>query len=845
MKTLTNLHLLQFAMNSLSHRLITFFLAYFCLYFQASAMPYFYYMESHPHDSLYYFIDGDKAYVTGRSNSNLKKVTIPEHVNFEYYVEKGGVIFLPSPIQYDTIKVDADVVAIYDEAFKGTDITFLTIKGNVEIGEKAFQSCAQLKNVSFSGGVTEIGDYAFSGCSSLTNVSISRGLKSIGYGAFLDCTELSQVNLPSYYDLETIGGEAFKNCTKLKDFSFNQKLTTIGSSAFESCTALTSLTIDKNIRTIGKEAFKKCTGLKTVELFNTDSLFIDEGAFYQCKNIEKLFCQNLGNWCLISFGSAEANPIFYTHRLRYPPSALHAQGEIVKRIKIPEGIKEISSYAFFRLDDMTRIDLPSSLEKIGANAFNSSVADIDVVRVRFRNAFEIKYSTFHARAYRDALLIVPNVAGCKEAFSATTAWAYFNNIIATGHYDFTFDKIVEFEDPLVESLCLQMWDTNQDGLLSYGEIHDVKDIGKTFYQKDITSFNELQYFSGLTFIPQYAFSNCRRLRSIVLPDEVQKIRDNSFTGATSLEAFHIPAEVDSIGGSILAGATSIKRLTIDPDNTHFMLQEDILYQGSAEELIYCPPHKSGPVTLPNSVIRIDDNAFYLCEKITDIHMNEGLKYISDAVFMGCNGLATLLIPASVEKIGTGCFYCPNMKAIYVAEGSGHYLSVDDVLYSKDGELIYYPPAKEGKEYVVIDGTSDIAPYACCASHLERVILPATTQYVGAYAFGLCSELRTVNCHAVVPPNLEADGFKGLDSKAELYVPAESVEAYRESEWGIFFPKPLPDGIKEVNAGLSSFPDCYYRLDGSLTSAPQNGVNIVRRADGSTKKLLIRDSFIRR
>ena len=103
----------------------------------------------------------------------------------------------------------------------------------------------------------------------------------------------------------------------------------------------------------------------------------------------------------------------------------------------------------------------------------------------------------------------------------------------------------------------------------------------------------------------------------------------------------------------------------------------------------------------------------------------------------------------------------------------------------------------------------------------------------------------VNCQAVVPPNLEADGFKGLDSKAELYVPAESVEAYRESEWGIFFPKPLPDGIKEVNAGLSSFPDCYYRLDGSLTSAPQNGVNIVRRADGSTKKLLIRDSFIRR
>ena len=78
---------------------------------------------------------------------------------------------------------------------------------------------------------------------------------------------------------------------------------------------------------------------------------------------------------------------------------------------------------------------------------------------------------------------------------------------------------ITFDDPNVKALCVDPeteWDTNHDGELSYDEAADITDLGTVFKENpNITSFDELQYFTGLNAIGDSAFYNCSGLTSVV------------------------------------------------------------------------------------------------------------------------------------------------------------------------------------------------------------------------------------------------------------------------------------------------------------------------------------------
>ena len=43
----------------------------------------------------------------------------------------------------------------------------------------------------------------------------------------------------------------------------------------------------------------------------------------------------------------------------------------------------------------------------------------------------------------------------------------------------------------------------------------------------------------------------------------------------------------------------------------------------------------------------------------------------------------------------------------------------------------------------------------------------------------------------------------------------------------------------ASSGFAAGTPAYYRLDGSRTSTPQKGLNIVRQADGTIKKIIVK------
>ena len=61
------------------------------------------------------------------------------------------------------------------------------------------------------------------------------------------------------------------------------------------------------------------------------------------------------------------------------------------------------------------------------------------------------------------------------------------------------------------------------------------------------------------------------------------------------------------------------------------------------------------IEIPNSVISIEDNAFYGCSSLKSIEIQNSVKSIGAGAFNGCSKLTGIDIPNSVESIGAGAF----------------------------------------------------------------------------------------------------------------------------------------------------------------------------------------------
>ena len=346
---------------------------------------------------------------------------------------------------------------------------------------------------------------------------------------------------------------------------------------------------------------------------------------------------------------------------------------------------------------------------------------------------------------------------------------------------------ISFNDPNVEAICVKNWDFDRNGFLSKSEAAIVTSLGDAFKKnKIITSFDELQYFTGLTKLNSWAFSNCPNLTLVTLPTTITEIDENAFT-ASGLTSLYIPASVTTIGGSALAGCKSLTAFTVEDGNSSFTVADGILYNKDITTLICCPAGKEGTVSLPATVSTIEDNGFYDCSKLTAINLPASLVTIGAATFAGCSSLTTLTLPESVRNIGTGCFTgCTNLESFTVQHSESnpfwHYRDFDGVLYQTKvtGEpyiLVAYPN-KHGDTYSVLEGIYFIESYAFCMTDIKNLTLPSFNG-AGELAFGYCSKLTTVTSNVTVPSSVYGC-FDNSTANATLYIPKGTTELYKAS-----------------------------------------------------------------
>ena len=345
--------------------------------------------------------------------------------------------------------------------------------------------------------------------------------------------------------------------------------------------------------------------------------------------------------------------------------------------------------------------------------------------------------------------------------------ASYNFIVTEGRHltaHFAEEGNIVFADTIVKAICLANWDYDNDGELSYAEAHSVSDLGQVFKSKsNITSFDELQFFTNLNTLSDQAFYQCSKLTSITLPNSISSIGRIAFYNCTRLTSLNLPNPLTMIDYRTLYGCSGLTSLTL-PDS---------LISIGNEAFYGCSGLTS--LSFPSTLITIGDSAFKNCSGLNgSLILPNSISSLGNAAFSGCTGLTTLTFPSSIAIIGNAAFSgCSGLTSLTLPDG------------------------------LTIIGDS---AFKNC-SGLTSLIFPNSLITIGNSAFNGCSGLTSLT----LPNSLVTIGesaFSGCSGLTSLTLP-NSITSIGSSAFrnciGLSSPLALPDSVTSI--GRYAFAGC--------------------------------------
>ncbi len=288
----------------------------------------------------------------------------------------------------------------------------------------------------------------------------------------------------------------------------------------------------------------------------------------------------------------------------------------------------------------------------------------------------------------------------------------------------------------------------------------------------------------VTIISDNAFSSNSFLSSVVLPEGLTSIGSYAFGGCVSLSSISLPKNLMNIGENAFDGCYALTSIDVAFDNPYFLSNDGILFTKDKTSLIRYPAGKqTSSYSVPESVTTICDGAFNSCLSLTSIILPDGLTTIGIGAFSACVLLSSIILPDGLTDINHFMFRdCRSLVSIVLPNN--------------------------------LRNIGDQAFRGCSA--LSSITFPKDLMMIGYDAFSDCSALSSIYSNAVTPPETgDAYTFDGVNKDIPVYVPQESLEAYKTaSGWSYF--TDFRDLATSVNQ--SERPDGLSISDGKLINA---------------------------
>ena len=195
-------------------------------------------------------------------------------------------------------------------------------------------------------------------------------------------------------------------------------------------------------------------------------------------------------------------------------------------------------------------------------------------------------------------------------------------------------------------------------------------------------------------IGMYAFSDCRALRQITIPDLVISIGEFSFSGCDGLENITLPSKVITIDACAFSECTKLKRINL----------EAAINSIGVAAFDACVNLET-PSIYNTKIEVVHGNSFWGCDQFQTVEFPSTLKRIENIAFMLCERLSTLIFNSDQLTIEDGAFAnCENVRKLIFTKGKP--VSISSKMFNEDGRT------PDGKSFITYfyDTNGEIFPY---------------------------------------------------------------------------------------------------------------------------------------
>ncbi len=662
-------------------------------------------------------------------------------------------------------------------------------------------------------GVKEIKERAFYRCSSLTSVAIPQGMKSIGRDAFSDCNGLSAVHVSSIEDwcgiyfsdysanplsyaknlyqdgrlvtsvvvpegVTKVGDYTFYNCIDLTSIQMPEGLKDIGERAFYNCRSLKSITIPESVISIGGYAFAGCTGELIVKCDVLNGVFgsslfskvvvgakvskIGDDAFDNCTELRELIIEDCEEPLSLGYSSGgkglfcecPLTTVYIGRDLNYKAEAKFGYSPFFDNRKLQtvvfgELVTKIGWHAFDDCSSLTNVTIPKGVTEIGWHAFSdcSSLSGI-VIPENVASIGKLAFAGCAGELYVECDLFNGAFAGSK--FTKATI---SNKVAKVG--DNVFDNCAVLAEVVIEDgsepLALGC---SGDGIGLFSECP----IETVYLGRNLIYDEDMKW----GYSP---FSNNDKILFVEIGCEVSEIGNNAFRGCSKLSSVSVPASVKRIGENAFSDCNSLTSVHIGNVEAWCCID---FSNSTANPLSYAKDlYLDGKfvteISIPTSVVKIEDYAFYGCSSLIGVTIQNGVQEIGEKAFQYCRSLSTVSIPESVSEIGVSAFAgCGSLSTINIPKGL---TTIRDYMFSNCGSLTSVSIPKGVKvigdcafegcgrlfSIAIPEGVTKIGEKAFqYCSGLSSVTIPKKVVSLGEKAFQYCSNLTSVTIGEGVP-----------------------------------------------------------------------------------------------
>ena len=460
---------------------------------------------------------------------------------------------------------------------------------DIELNNAGIKDLSDLK---YFTSVSEIYGNAFKGLTELTRVILPPNTSYIYYQTFMDDTKLESVEVGNvlYY----IGFNAFRNCTSLKEFRLgvsNPEDIQIGDSAFYNVPLKdVTLYVPYGSRQLYAEApvWKEFGAIKEMRsLVQPD--------FSELEVDTKVYIYNLGQKRYINRGEAYGTQavvsnkgmVYQLKRSSGMPAGTYylystetgKDNKVLFRTdsdsKVGEGVKAcfvdgtVSDKAYWTIkpvagkENVYTMQIPTNNnsyvegEYLGTSLYHDTDYTYyetyglyyDIRPDDYPEAIEwafIRCSDLDAnKAFYELTEHLKELLSKADAqgIEANDEHAIYDNFESTEEEINNAIQMlrvkldyIDFADNKAQSICVGRWDNDEDGEISHSEAAAVTSLGTAFKNANtMRTFDELQYFTSLTTIPDEAFRGCTNLTSLYIPQGVTALGNNALYSCSNLK----------------------------------------------------------------------------------------------------------------------------------------------------------------------------------------------------------------------------------------------------------------------------------------------------------------------